>query len=128
MNYRIIKRIMSMCILYVFIIFPFYVDAKYNYNYTLKAFSLTRKVVKKYKKMNNDSITEKIKEVENEKDAIIQHNNNDINYVIIQYKEHEPENQEQNSDSNFLSQNGEYKIKVTDQSGNICEKNIIINK
>ena len=54
--------------------------------------------------------------------------NSGINYVIIKRKNISSESYDNNIDIYNLTQNGEYIIKVSDFSGNICQKNIKIEQ
>ncbi len=112
------------------------VHARYNFKYTLKAFSLSRKPVIANEVVDesiNDNISPDILGIEDGKtysdNVDLQYNDNDgINYVVIKFKSKNNENMNHNIDMYHLIHSGEYIIKVSDFSGNICEKNIKIEQ
>ncbi len=112
------------------------VHARYNFKYTLKAFSLSRKPVIVNEVVDesiNDNISPNILGIEDGKtysnNVDLQYNDNDgINYIVVKFKSKNNENMNSNIDMYHLIHSGEYKIIVSDFSGNICEKNIKIEQ
>ncbi len=139
MNKKINKKI---CLVFLIILFFIMVvskvQAKYNYKYSLKAFVLTRKVENTIDNTNKeisniDLFSPQILGVEDGKTytnnvQLDYSDNSGIKYVIIKRKNISSESYDNNIDIYNLTQNGEYIIKVSDFSGNICQKNIKIEQ
>ena len=139
MNKKFNKKIfLVFLIILFFITVVSKVQAKYNYKYSLKAFVLTRKVENTIDNTNKeisniDLFSPQILGVEDGKTytnnvQLDYSDNSGIKYVIIKRKNISSESYDNNIDIYNLTQNGEYIIKVSDFSGNICQKNIKIEQ